>query len=1281
MRQTDDTARCLMVLIFMLAFSLSGLASADNANADSAVLYLAGTSQWCSASFQTTEAEVLLGGVSPDGADLATADALCWAMPLWLDTAPPGAPDVSGDALTNDPTPTWTWTGSLGGSGAFRYSFDGGDWVETTETSYTPVSALADGSYILEVQERDGSWNWSDTGSFTIEIDTTPPDAPSVTGDTPTYDTTPTWSWTSGGGNGSGTYRYAMDVESGWTETTDLSYTPGTPVTEAPHTLYVQERDDAGNWSESGSFAIVQLNDPPAIGVNTVATVLEGGAALITSARLSGLDPDDSGAGLVFTITSGPLHGQVELTTAPNAPVSSFTQADIDANTVLYRNNGDEATSDSFSFSLADGGEDDAAPATGDFLITVTPVNDSPVVSVNTGAAVVEGQAVTLNNSMLRVADPDDDSASITYTITASPAHGWLRRAGTLGASIKSFTQAELDAGAIVYTHNGTETTADSFSFSAADGGEDGAVPATGVFTITVTPANDGPVVSVNTGASVLNSQSVVITGAMLQAMDTDSAVEGLVYMVTTAPVKGQVEAVSNPGVAISTFTQTDINAGLVQYAHNGSAGTLDTFRFSVSDGGADGALPALGIFRLTILPTAQAPVVSAPESTPELRPTWTWVSGGNGVGQYRYALDSAAGPWTETTALQYQPLEDLSRGNHTLYVQEQGLYSEWSASGSATVLAGVTYTISGHVSLQDAGSVTAAKVILSGDADAETSPDATGAYSFADLEAGRYEVRVELWTYRFQPDKEVFDSLDADQEDVDFEGSRSLGLSVPYFQDNAPAEGLTPGSSGSQAFIGVKNLVDAPNTLTIYYTNLNGEDRTPDANTYVLNAYEGLSWRPCRNDAAIEGVAAAIPDMTTGFMGNAMICSTGPIAGRLLAIASNGSQSAYTLPGMQGSEQLIAPFFMDSSPVGGEIFPTKGMSTYLGILNTDTAAAQLRVWYANITSVDQTPALNGFDLQNWMSFSYRPTKDDPNLEGLGVSVPNMMAGGIGSAFITGGRYLAGRVLCLAKTGGQYAYTMSGEGATSLVVPYFMDNAPVEGSIYPSMGSASYIGVKNLSNAPVTLTISYTTIGNVDATPAVNTYTIPARGSASWRPARRDPAIEYADVPDMALGVGGSAVITATGSIAGRLLTISSNGSMSAYTLQSTAGENVLAAPYFHDNAPADGAYPPVLNASSFIGVKNLTADPVTLTLRYRNGAGADRTPLFNTYVLPGNASVSWRPTRNDPAVEGGAAAVPDMTSGGVGSAIIESTGPIAGRLLTVSPNSQSAYELPSGNE
>jgi len=139
-------------------------------------------------------------------------------------------------------------------------------------TTFTLHSLADDVTYFLVVKAYDTEGLYSD---YSNEVATCSVAEPIVTGETPTNDTTPTWTWSSGGGEGSGTFRYKLDnddLTSGATEISDptpITYTPD-PLPEGSHTLYVQERDTAGNWSSSGSFSIViDVTEPSVPGITT----------------------------------------------------------------------------------------------------------------------------------------------------------------------------------------------------------------------------------------------------------------------------------------------------------------------------------------------------------------------------------------------------------------------------------------------------------------------------------------------------------------------------------------------------------------------------------------------------------------------------------------------------------------------------------------------------------------------------------------------------------------------------------------------------------------------------------------------------------------------------------------------------------------------------------------------------------------------------------------------------------------------------------------------------
>ena len=115
------------------------------------------------------------------------------------------------------------------------------------------ISPGGNGTKTVWVEYRDEFWNIQTThASDTTIYDT----SPIVTGDDITSDTTPIWTWISADDdNGTGSFRYQLD-SSGWSETSNLSYTLPGVLSEGLHTLYVQEWNAVGYWSWSGSFTI-----------------------------------------------------------------------------------------------------------------------------------------------------------------------------------------------------------------------------------------------------------------------------------------------------------------------------------------------------------------------------------------------------------------------------------------------------------------------------------------------------------------------------------------------------------------------------------------------------------------------------------------------------------------------------------------------------------------------------------------------------------------------------------------------------------------------------------------------------------------------------------------------------------------------------------------------------------------------------------------------------------------------------------------------------------------
>lgn len=192
-----------------------------------------------------------------------------------VDTTNIVAPFINAPSLTNDSTPTWTWSSGAGAdpSATYQWKLDAGDWsTNTSQTSYTPVSALGHGNHILYVQEYF-NLVWRES-SYTIYVDLVAPTEPTVnmtqtgTSTSITNDTTPNFTWSSGGG-GNGVYQYQYQINSGgfngWSgEVTSKTFTYTSALSHGDvFELQVRERDVAGNWSNAGSKEItIDTVDP-----------------------------------------------------------------------------------------------------------------------------------------------------------------------------------------------------------------------------------------------------------------------------------------------------------------------------------------------------------------------------------------------------------------------------------------------------------------------------------------------------------------------------------------------------------------------------------------------------------------------------------------------------------------------------------------------------------------------------------------------------------------------------------------------------------------------------------------------------------------------------------------------------------------------------------------------------------------------------------------------------------------------------------------------------------
>jgi cytoskeletal protein CcmA (bactofilin family) len=102
-----------------------------------------------------------------------------------------------------------------------------------------------------------------------------------------------------------------------------------------------------------GNLSAEVRNVPPTLAGDLDLSVDKGKSVRITLQDLTALDPDDDAQHLTFTVSRA-KNGFVTLLTDPGHPVATFTQADLERGSVLFRHDGTNGAHASFDVVVAD---------------------------------------------------------------------------------------------------------------------------------------------------------------------------------------------------------------------------------------------------------------------------------------------------------------------------------------------------------------------------------------------------------------------------------------------------------------------------------------------------------------------------------------------------------------------------------------------------------------------------------------------------------------------------------------------------------------------------------------------------------------------------------------------------------------------------------------------------------------------------------------------------------------------------------------------------------------
>ncbi|KAG7490496.1 extracellular matrix FRAS1 [Solea senegalensis] len=360
--------------------------------------------------------------------------------------------------------------------------------------------------------------------------------------------------------------------------------------------------DPEGNKLIDQSFFISVLEDrlPPSVVVNKGLVLDENTVKKLTTLQLSASDQDSEPAELIYRITKQTSLGHLEHVANPGTRISTFTQADLASRSVHYIHTSEEEKhADQFSFTVSDGTNEVAQT----FYITIKPVDDSlPLLQVP-GMRVQEGVRKTITEFELKATDADTEADSLVFTVVQAPRHGTLERTnnGQHYRQTSSFTMDDVYQNRISYNHDGSNSLKDRFTFTVSDttnllfmveeGGKEIVTAAPQKFKMDILPVDDGtPRIVTNLGLQWLeymdDKATNLISKKELLTVDPDTDDSQLVYDITTEPTHGFLESKMKPGNAVTTFTQADINLGLIRYVlhEENVQETMDTFKFLVKD-------------------------------------------------------------------------------------------------------------------------------------------------------------------------------------------------------------------------------------------------------------------------------------------------------------------------------------------------------------------------------------------------------------------------------------------------------------------------------------------------------------------------------------------------------------------------------------------------------------------------------------------------------------------------------------------------------------------------
>uniref|UniRef100_A0A8B9ZYY8 Chondroitin sulfate proteoglycan 4 n=1 Tax=Anas zonorhyncha TaxID=75864 RepID=A0A8B9ZYY8_9AVES len=292
--------------------------------------------------------------------------------------------------------------------------------------------------------------------------------------------------------------------------------------------------------------------------------------------------PERATHDVVFLVTEPPLRGQLSVAgVALGQPQPFFLQSDLATGRLAYTHGGDTASEDRFQFQawLRPRAQQSLHPPrhgvliSEAFNITVSGGAGKPprVVKRRRALQVLHGSTVTLSRDYLDVAELQGSPEDVVYTLLQRPLAGHLANAHDPQVAIERFTQADINAGHVVFVTTTSSSVPESLALSLSDGHHPATL--TSLEVVVLPAASPVPLeVPQELNRATLTPRHLPGEGDAL-------------YRITRDPRFGQVLLNQKPARG---FSQAQLERGEVTFTFTQLTSPQDSFQFLATSRGAN---------------------------------------------------------------------------------------------------------------------------------------------------------------------------------------------------------------------------------------------------------------------------------------------------------------------------------------------------------------------------------------------------------------------------------------------------------------------------------------------------------------------------------------------------------------------------------------------------------------------------------------------------------------------------------------------------------------------